>query len=176
VRAVVTRVVLAVTLVAAPAAGQVSPPTDVAAAIDAQVWRPLLAASDGFDADAFLAVQSPDLVRIAEDRDEIYGFERYARETRAGFPRARARGIRRRSEARFLSRSHGDALARDVGIFRSEVTLPDGTVRVSYTWFEMILRQEGGRWRILVDRDSARGGTLTEQDYAKATPLSAPRP
>lgn len=150
--------------------------SDVALEIDAQVWSPMITASNQFDAAGFLAVQSADLVRVSVDSNEVYGLDRYRSELVAGFARARERGLKRRSEVRFLTRAHSGELARDTGIFRSEVVLPDGETRVRYTAFEMILRKEQGRWKILVDQDSARSGTLTEQDYLKGTPPSPSAP
>ena len=143
---------------------------DVAREIDRQVWLPMLAASNAFDAAGFLAVQSPDLVRVSVDSNEIYGLDRYRSELVAGFARARERGIKRRSDVRFLTRAHSGDLARDTGIFRSEVVVPGGETRVRYTAFEMVLRKEQGRWKILVDQDTARGGAITQQDYEKGTP------
>jgi ketosteroid isomerase-like protein len=146
-------------------------PKAIAREIDAQVWLPMLAASDAFDAAGFLAMQSPDLVRVSIDTNEVYGLEHYRSELTAGFARARQRGIKRRSDLRFLTRASSGDLARDTGIFRSEVVLASGETRVRYTAFDMVLRKEQGRWKILVDQDTARGGVITEQDYLKGTPL-----
>ncbi len=146
---------------------------DVAREIDTQVWIPLLRASNHFDAKGFLAVQSRDLVRVSVDTSEIYGMDRYARELDSGFERARERGIKRRSEVRFLTRTHSGVHARDTGIFRSEVILPGGEVRVRYTAFEMILRKEAGVWKLLVDRDTAQNGAITEEDYLKGTQITS---
>jgi ketosteroid isomerase-like protein len=145
--------------------------------IDEHVWRPFMAASNSFDAEKFLAVQSKDMVRVAPDAKQVYGLERYAREIREGFERARGRkGLIRSSEMRFLSRSAAGDLAHETGYFRSRTVLPSGEVRTRYSKFEMILRKENGRWKILVDKDSAEGGTITEATFLAATPLGdAPR-
>lgn len=147
--------------------------SDVTREIDAQVWVPMLRASDQFDAEGFLAVQSAELIRVSVDRNEVYDLDRYAGEIRAGFARARERKLRRTSTLRFLTRTHSGGLARDTGIFRSEVVLASGETRVSYTAFEMILRKEDGRWKLLLDQDAGREGTITEQDYLKGTPLAS---
>jgi ketosteroid isomerase-like protein len=157
-------------IVSAGAVASQTTTTEVAREIDSQVWLPLLAASNAFDAAGFLAVPSHDLVRISVDSNEIYGLDRYRSELVAGFARARGRGIKRRSDVRFLTRAHSGDLARDTGIFRSEVMMPGGETRVRFTAFEMILRREQGRWRVLVDQDTARGGAITQQDYEKGTP------
>lgn len=154
-------------------AGAQAPVGDVEREIDTQVWLPMLRASDRLDADGFLAVQSRDLVRVSIDRNEVYGFDRYSNEIRAGFARARERGVRRTSNMRFLTRTHSADLARETGIFRSEVTRAHGETRVSYTAFEMILRKEGGRWKLLVDQDTWRGGKITEQEYLNGKPLTS---
>lgn len=163
----------ALALVATAAFGEArAVENDVAREIDAQVWIPMLAASDRFDAEGFLAVQSPDLVRVSIDRNEVYGLDRYSRELVAGFARARERGIARRSDIRFLTRTHSNGLARDTGIFRSETVMPNGEKRLGYTAFEMILRKEQERWKILVDQDTTRGGAISEADYQKGGPLN----
>jgi hypothetical protein len=141
--------------------------------IDTQVWSPMLRGSNQFDADLFLGVLSPDLVRVSIDRNEVYGIDRYTNEIRAGFMRARERGVRRSTTVRFLTRTQTNALARDTGIFRSEVTLPGGETRLTYTAFEMILRKENGVWKLLVDQDTSRGGSITERDFLAGRPLSA---
>ena len=140
--------------------------------IDTQVWIPMLRGSNQFDADLFLGVLSADLVRVSVDRDEVYGMDRYSSEIRAGFARARERGLRRTTTVRFLTRTRTNTLARDTGIFRSEVTLPGGETRLTYTGFEMILRKENGRWKLLLDQDTSRGGSITEQDFLAGRPLS----
>jgi hypothetical protein len=52
------------------------------------------------------------------------------------------------------------------------VTLPGGETRLTYTAFEMILRKENGVWKLLVDQDTARGGSITERDFLAGRPLS----
>lgn len=144
---------------------------DVALQIERDVWMPLLSASGSFDADAFLAIQSRDLVRVSVDSNEVYGLSRYQKEIREGFPRAKARGITRKSEVRFLQRNHSDDLAHETGYFRSQVTMPDGDVRVRYSRFEFVLRKEDGKWRILVDKDTADAGKITAEQFSAAAPM-----
>jgi hypothetical protein len=102
----------------------------------------------------------------------LYGIDRYTSEIRAGFARARERGLRRMTTVRFLTRTQTNALARDTGIFRSELTLPGGERRLTYTAFEMILRKENGLWKLLVDQDTSRGGSIAERDFLAGRPLS----
>lgn len=166
-------VFLSVLPVTGPAA-QEAPSLEVEVQIEKDVWIPLFAASAAFDAEGFLDVQSRDLVRVAIDSREIYGFDRYATEIREGFRRARERGIVRQSEARFLERTASGDLAYQTGYFRSRVRLPGGEERVRYSRFEFVLRKERGRWRILVDKDTAAGGTITEADFRSAAPMRAP--
>jgi ketosteroid isomerase-like protein len=138
--------------------------------IENDVWIPMMRASAAFDPEGFLAVQSKDLVRVSVDAGEVYGLDRYQREIREGFPRARARGITRRNEIRFLRRVASDSLAWETGYFRSQVRMPDGEERVRYTRFEMILRKEDGKWKILVDKDTSDEGKITEAMFRAANP------
>jgi ketosteroid isomerase-like protein len=146
-------------------------PEDVQRQIDREVWIPFLAASNAFDTDGFLAVQSRGMIRVSPDSKEVYGLSRYQSEIREGFARARERGIVRTSEMRFLQRTASQDLAHETGYFRSQVTLTTGALRVRYSRFEMILRKEDGKWRILVDKDSAEGGTITEDAFLAAAPM-----
>jgi ketosteroid isomerase-like protein len=141
--------------------------------IEKDVWIPLLAASNAFDAERFLAVQSRDLVRVSTDSGEVYGLARYEREIRDGFQRARERGIVRRSEVRFLVRTASDGLAYETGYFRSQAKLSSGEVRTRLTRFEFVLRKEGGQWRILLDKDTADDGRITEAAFRAATPMKS---
>jgi len=138
----------------------------------------ILAASDAFDAERFLAVQSKDLVRVAPDSKEVYGLARYQTEIREGFPRARSRGIVRKTELRFLERTASDDLAYETGYFRSRVTLASGEVRTRYARYEFVLRKEGEQWKILLDKDTAEGGRITEEAFRAAAPMrqAAARP
>ncbi len=43
-------------------------------------------------------------------------------------------------------------------------------MQVRDTAFEVVLRREQGRWKVLVDQNTARGGAITEQDYLKGAP------
>lgn len=157
----------------ARAAAQESRPQvhEVQSQIETDVWRPLLAASNAFDADRFLAVQSSDLVRVALDARQVYGLAQYEREIRDGFARARSRGITRSSDARFLNRIVSADHAYETGYFRSEVRMPNGEVTVRYSRFYMVLRKESGSWKILVDQDTREGGSITEEAFRAATPL-----
>jgi ketosteroid isomerase-like protein len=157
-------------LLASAAAAQ--PAQEEQRQIENDVWIPLMRASVAFDAEGFLAVQSKDLVRVSVDAGEVYGLDRYQREIREGFPRARARGITRQNEVRFLQRVASDSLAWETGYFRSQVRMPDGEERVRYTRFEMVLRKEGGKWKILVDKDTSDQGKITEAMFeAAAKPI-----
>jgi len=147
---------------------------DVQRQIDNDVWIPLFAASDKFDADKFLSIYSKDLVRVSVDANQVYGMERFESEIRPGFKRARERGIRRKSEMRFLRRTATGNLAFETGYFRSEAVLANGELSVRYTLFEFILRKEGKHWKILVDKDSTEKGAITEKDFQVATPLKLP--
>jgi ketosteroid isomerase-like protein len=142
--------------------------------IDRDVWIPFLSASTAFDADGFLAVQSPDVVRVSPDTKEVYGRSRYEREIRDGFRRARERRIRRRTDMRFLDRISSADLALETGYFRSQTTLSNGETRLRYVRFQIILRKENGTWKILVDEDTADGGRITAEQFESAAPLRIP--
>ena len=145
---------------------------DMRSQIETDVWQPLFRGSNTFDADLFLSAQSRNLVRVAVDQKVAYGVDRYAREIREGFKRAKERRIVRRSEARFTDRSVDGDYALESGYFRSEVVMPTGEKRIRYSRFEFVLRREAGKWKILVDRDTSAGPEITEEIYLRASPMS----
>ena len=158
-------------LLIALVAGHTAAQNDLQIEIERDVWNPLFKASNLFDAEGFLSVQSRDLVRISLDLKEIYGLDRYRREITVGFKRAKDRGIVRISEARFLDRNASGEHAYETGYFRSEVTMPNGEKRVRFSKFEFVLRKENGKWRILVDKDTADGGKITAEEFSSAAPM-----
>ncbi|MBL8644849.1 MAG: nuclear transport factor 2 family protein [Rhodospirillaceae bacterium] len=151
-------------------------PAETQAQIEKDVWEPMFAASDVFDADGFLGVLSADMIRVSADRNEVYGAARYRAEIRDGFERAKARGLTRKSGYRFLTRASSGDLAYETGYFRSDALLASGERRIRYSRFEMLLRKEAGIWKILVDKDTADGGAITEAQYQAASgPVTSAR-
>lgn len=144
---------------------------DIQLQIDRDVWIPLFTASNAFDAEAFLTLQSRDVVRVSVDSKDVSGLARYQSEIREGFKRAKERGIVRKSEVRFLERNASGELAYETGYFRSQVTLPSGEQQVRYSRFEFVLRKEGGKWRILIDKDTSDGGRITEEQFLAAASM-----
>jgi len=143
---------------------------EVGRELDRDLWLPFLAASSAFDAEEFLALHSADFIRVSMDRQQIQGLTEYASQLRDGFARARARGVTRTTQMRFLRRFAEGDLAYESGYFRGVATLPGGEVRENFVLFDVVARRENGHWRILLDKDTAEGGEITLAMFEAAAP------
>lgn len=135
--------------------------------IDRTVWQPFLRAFAENDAAAFNALHSKDLVRADRDQGRVMDLAEYSRFNEDSFQQAREYGWKRVLELRFTERLRRGDLAYEVGIYRTRITI--GTETRTYLGrFHVVLRNEDGAWKILVDSDSSEGGTVGEKDFADA--------
>lgn len=159
-----------VLLILIPAVLQTVTAQTIQKEIDAQVWRPFIQSFEALDADAFLAVHSKELVRSARENNEILNWNEYLSQTRAGNEYTKNDASRRTIELRFTERLANSSQAIDVGIYKTSV-ISRGNTRSFYGRFHVVLRKEGGTWKILVDTDSSEGGTISEKDFFAAKPM-----
>jgi len=139
--------------------------------INEQVWKPFLKASNEFDGEGFMAIQSKDLIRVGIDDKVIHGYSKYEEGILPGFKRLREEGkVVRTTEVRFIERITSADLSYETGYFKSVTRLSSGELRTRYTRFYFILRKESSVWKILVDSD-ARGTDVTEEMFQSAQPL-----
>jgi ketosteroid isomerase-like protein len=137
--------------------------------IDADIWRPFMAAYPALDFEMAASVYSQELLhaggptRTAQDRAA------YLIDLRAFFDKARELGDAFEIEFRFTERIVGDGIASERGVFRIGIRLAGGAERQSYGGFHVFERVENGAWRILTDFDEAGA---TADDFAAAEPIS----
>src|SRR5436190_24261290 len=81
--------------------------------INEQVWKPFLEAFNNLDEDAFMAVQSKDVVRVIRDDGRVLDFEEYAKIMASGNNSARLNKGKRKLELRFAERWVNDKLASE---------------------------------------------------------------
>lgn len=128
-------------------------------AIDDEVWEPFRAAYAAGDAEAFLALHAPSLIRAGGPAGEVLDHSAYARQIREFFALVASRGDKAAIDVRFTERLSAGDLASDRGHARVTISLADGTERVSYTRFHVLLRRTEDRWRIVSDYDSPAEGS-----------------
>ena len=159
------------TLASFGAAAQATPQQQ----IDAQVWRPFVQAITQQDTEAFMALHSRDLVRAERTQERILDFAQYREDLLANWPRWKASMEKRQQrytfELRFTERLANATQAFESGDFRNEFVEADGRKHVMYGQFNVVLRNEDGVWKVLVDADTRKGDEVTEQEFAAATPV-----
>jgi ketosteroid isomerase-like protein len=135
------------------------------------VWKPFISTYSSFDADGFLSLHSKDLIRSARESNKILTWEEYRDQQLASMKTLAESGIKRTIDLRFTERIANAEKAIDVGIYKTTRTTPDGKSQSFYGRFFVILQNENGTWKILVDTDSSEGGTVDEADFQSAVAL-----
>ena len=122
------------------------------------------------DADAFLALYSPDLIRAGGPTNKVQGYAEFAEITRQWFADLADRGSTVDIEFRFTERIADADLASERGVFRMTARRATGEEKVFHGRFHTFSRRIDGRWRIAVDYDSDENGTVTAETFELATP------
>jgi ketosteroid isomerase-like protein len=126
--------------------------------LNRDVWHPFVSAYGALDADAFVALYHPDLIRASGIAGEVLGFAGYAAQMREFFAKVAGFGDRLAIEFRFHERLAAGELASERGVFRLTVTPATGRPRTRYGRFHTYARRVDGRWRFAADYDTFDGG------------------
>jgi ketosteroid isomerase-like protein len=137
--------------------------------LNRDIWHPFAAAYGGLDADAFMALNHPDVVHVDGTGGHITGYDEYAAQMRAFFAMVAERGDRIGIEFRFQERIAAGEHASERGLFRLSVAPADGDPRERYGRFHTIARRVDGRWRFAVDYDTAEDADADA--FAAAAPV-----
>ena len=140
-------------------------------AINEQVWRPFIQAYNNLDADGFLAVHADDAIRILRDNDDILPVGAYAENIRQNMAAARERGMQRQIELRFTERFADGDLAFEAGYYQVVTTYDQDEKYTFYGRFNVVLRRDNGRWKILLDSDTNDGGAVGATHFQQARPM-----
>lgn len=135
------------------------------------IWRAYRHAFRTGDADTFLALFAPDLIRAGGPAKTIEGFAEYDPVTRQWLAELALRGDSVDIEFRFTERIVRLDLASERGYYRLTAMRADGDRKVLYGRFHTFARRIEGRWRIVVDYDSDENASVTEADFAAADAL-----
>ncbi len=126
--------------------------------INEPVWKPFIKSFSNRDTEGFMAVHSKEMTRVLQDSKQAYGYEKYYSDTKKWDDQHKANTSANKStrtiELRFIQRIAGEGRAFEVGYYKTTNTNSDGTKRSSYGKFHVLLRQEQGVWKILMDADA----------------------
>lgn len=122
--------------------------------LNRDIWRPFAAAYAVGDAEAYLDLHTPDLVRVDANTGSVLDFESYAKGIREFFASMADTDVAMCIEFRFVERLADGDLASERGVFKFRMTRPGHQDRVRFGVFHTIARRTGGRWRLSMDYDS----------------------
>ena len=132
--------------------------------INRDVWYPFMDAYMAQDAEAFMDVHTDDVIRVNRDGKSIKIGEEYAKSMRESAERNKTRQARRSIDFSFLERIHTEDYAYEIGYYRVR-SASGGQEHVSYGKFHVVLRKVDTKWKILVDSDTSRDGSIGEADF-----------
>jgi ketosteroid isomerase-like protein len=131
--------------------------------LDRDLWQPFVRTYAALDADGFLALYGPELIRAGGPSGEVQDYAQFAAATRDFVSMVRERGDALGIEFAFTERLAAGELASERGVFRLTATLAGGEQRVRYGRFHTLARRgEDGRWRFVADYDSPDGADPAE--------------
>lgn len=137
--------------------------------INDQVWKPFIQSYNNDSDEGFKAVHSKEVVRVSQDENILMGYDQYFR-TVPDSIRARRANRKKNIELRFIQRIAGNDNAFEVGYYKTiNTNLTTGKSFVSYGKFHVLLRKEGGIWKILMDADAGDG--ITEEIFQTGRPV-----
>lgn len=130
--------------------------------INKDVWYPFIDAFGKLDADAFMKVHSPDVLRWTLDEGKTMDRGAYTAEQKSSTEYHIKNESTRSLELRFIHRSIRDNFAYEVGYYKLTFYEKGKTNPKEYFGkFNVILRKEEGVWKILMDADHG-GATFTD--------------
>lgn len=139
--------------------------------INEQVWRPFIKNFNENNTAGFMAVHSKDAVRSPRDQKAIWNWDEYNRQQALSDADDEKENRKRILELRFTERFANGNLAFNVGIYKTTYVFRDGKTKHYFGRFHVVLRNENGIWKILVDTDSTEGLSIGEKDFLAARPL-----
>jgi ketosteroid isomerase-like protein len=149
----------------------ISQAQDIKTEINNQVWKPFIEAYNSFDTEKFMSVYAKDVVRIPMDQKKIFNFTEYKRNINRENQFNKNYKIKANLEIRFTDRIQSGDIAYEKGILKIKMTDNNGKPATIYSAFQVLLKKEGGVWKIKFDTDSSTGTELTEKDFTSASAM-----
>ncbi|HET7018871.1 MAG TPA: nuclear transport factor 2 family protein [Streptosporangiaceae bacterium] len=135
------------------------------------MWRAYRHAYNSGDAEAFIALHTPELIRAGGPAMTISGFRDFAAITRQWLTELAERGDTVEIEFRFTERIVDGDLASERGVYQLTARRVTGEMKVMYGRFHTFARKANGRWRIVADYDSDENGSVTAEDFDSAAAM-----
>jgi ketosteroid isomerase-like protein len=137
--------------------------------INEQVWKPFIKGFSTGDDELFRSVHSKDIARVEQDSKQILDFDGYFKKVPDSI-KAKWSDWKKNIELRFTQRLASDEKAFEVGYYRSTSTnIKTGEKRSGIGKFHVLLQKENGKWKIVMDADTAEGAS--EENFNKALPM-----
>lgn len=137
--------------------------------INEQVWKPFIKGFSTGDDDLFRSVHSRNVARIEQDSKKILSYDDYFRKVPDSI-KVKWSDWKKNIELRFTQRIVSDEKAFEVGYYKSTSTnTKTGEKRSGIGKFHVLLQKENGKWKILMDADTAEGAS--EENFKKALPI-----
>ena len=134
--------------------------------INEQVWKPFITGFSTGDDELFKSVHSKDIARIEQDNKRILDYDKYFRKVPDSI-KAKWSDWKKYIELRFTQRIASNDQAFEVGYYRTTSTnVKTGEKRSGVGKFHVLLRKENGKWKIVMDADTAEGAS--EENFNKA--------
>ncbi|SDU87911.1 YybH family protein [Jiangella alkaliphila] len=122
--------------------------------LDHDIWRAYRHAFGTGDAERFLALHDPELIRAGGPTKQVQSFAEYAATTRQWFADLSASGDRVTIDFRFTERLVNAGLASEQGVYGLTAIRATGETKTFHGHFHTFSRKSEGRWRILADYDT----------------------
>lgn len=145
---------------------------DLLSEINRDVWMPFRAAYASRNADAFIALNAEDVIRVEGNSGWVGGFEEYAARLREWFQWVVVQQGSLDLRFRFLERHVGADAASERGVYRLALSHPETDERLWFGRFHTLSRKRAGVWRIVFDYDTDEDGTVNQQIYDQAVGMT----
>jgi len=133
--------------------------------INTQVWETFTKAFDTYDYSLFASIHSQDLVRVSGDGKSIKSFSEYIE----GYKFRWKNNKRPQTISfRFIERIINDNFSSERGIYKLTVNVNTAEEKSYYGKFHVLLKQEDGVWKLIMDYDSSEMNTINEESYKSA--------
>jgi len=140
--------------------------------IDQQLWIPYIQAYNNFNTRAFMALHTPDVIRVKRESSQIMVGTAYRKNEYRRNSISQSKDWERSLEIRFVDRLVEGAIAYEVGYYRVSLTRPGHEPQVLFGLFHTTLKRVDGEWKIFIDEDEVLYD-FSDCQFYKCQPLES---